>query len=235
MLIIDTAGRLQNKDELMAELEKIIRVIRKLDPTAPHTVLLTLDATTGQNALNQVEIFGKRAGVTGLVMTKLDGTARGGILVAIAAKYGLPVHFIGVGERRRRSRALHGRGFRPGAGGAMNMATAGDGRRRAGEAAPDIARPAPGGSRREAPGARRSVRPIGDRLARAHGRPRQPGQDAAAMVGRGARRRKVLSFGLIDRTFFWTWDDGVSNHYCQGAETMTRVITEEMRRFGHLV
>jgi fused signal recognition particle receptor len=97
-LIIDTAGRLQNKDELMAELEKIIRVVRKLDPTAPHSVLLTLDATTGQNALNQVEIFGKRAGVTGLVMTKLDGTARGGILVAIAARYGLPVHFIGVGE-----------------------------------------------------------------------------------------------------------------------------------------
>ena len=98
VLIIDTAGRLQNRDELMAELEKIIRVIRKLDPTAPHTVLLTLDATTGQNALQQVEIFGRRAGVTGLVMTKLDGTARGGILVAIATKYGLPVHFIGVGE-----------------------------------------------------------------------------------------------------------------------------------------
>jgi fused signal recognition particle receptor len=98
VLVIDTAGRLQNKDALMAELEKVIRVIRKLDPTAPHSVLLTLDATTGQNALQQVEIFGKRAGVTGLVMTKLDGTARGGILVAIAAKYGLPVHFIGVGE-----------------------------------------------------------------------------------------------------------------------------------------
>ena len=98
VLIIDTAGRLQNRDELMAELEKIIRVIRKLDPSAPHTVLLTLDATTGQNALQQVEIFGRRAGVTGLVMTKLDGTARGGILVAIATKYGLPVHFIGVGE-----------------------------------------------------------------------------------------------------------------------------------------
>jgi fused signal recognition particle receptor len=98
VLIIDTAGRLQNKDALMAELEKIIRVIRKLDPAAPHSVLLTLDATTGQNALQQVEIFGKRAGVTGLVMTKLDGTARGGILVAIAAKYKLPVHFIGVGE-----------------------------------------------------------------------------------------------------------------------------------------
>ena len=98
VLIIDTAGRLQNRDELMAELEKIIRVIKKVDASAPHAVLLTLDATTGQNALNQVEIFGKRAGVTGLVMTKLDGTARGGILVAIAAKHGLPVHYIGVGE-----------------------------------------------------------------------------------------------------------------------------------------
>jgi fused signal recognition particle receptor len=98
VLIIDTAGRLQNRDELMSELEKIIRVIKKLDDTAPHAVLLTLDATTGQNALNQVEIFGKRAGVTGLVMTKLDGTARGGILVAIARRFGLPVHFIGVGE-----------------------------------------------------------------------------------------------------------------------------------------
>ncbi len=98
VLIVDTAGRLQNKDGLMAELEKIIRVMRKVDPTAPHTVLLTLDATTGQNAVSQVEIFGKRAGVTGLVMTKLDGTARGGILVAIASKYRIPVHFIGVGE-----------------------------------------------------------------------------------------------------------------------------------------
>lgn len=98
VLLIDTAGRLQNKTELMDELEKVIRVIKKHDREAPHTVLLTLDATTGQNALNQVEIFGKVAGVTGLVMTKLDGTARGGILVAIAAKHGLPVHFIGVGE-----------------------------------------------------------------------------------------------------------------------------------------
>ena len=98
VLIIDTAGRLQNRDELMSELEKIIRVIKKVDGNAPHATLLTLDATTGQNALNQVEIFGKRAGVTGLVMTKLDGTARGGILVAIARKFGLPVHFIGVGE-----------------------------------------------------------------------------------------------------------------------------------------
>ncbi|MCW5723034.1 MAG: signal recognition particle-docking protein FtsY [Devosia sp.] len=98
VLIIDTAGRLQNRDELMDELEKIIRVIKKVDPSAPHATLLTLDATTGQNALKQVEIFGQRAGVTGLVMTKLDGTARGGILVAIARKFGLPVHFIGVGE-----------------------------------------------------------------------------------------------------------------------------------------
>ena len=98
VLLIDTAGRLHNKDALMAELEKVIRVVRKVDPTAPHSVLLTLDATTGQNAVTQVDIFGRRAGVTGLVMTKLDGTARGGILVAIAARYGLPVHFIGVGE-----------------------------------------------------------------------------------------------------------------------------------------
>lgn len=98
VLIVDTAGRLQNKAELMAELEKIVRVLGKLDPDAPHTVLQTLDATTGQNALNQVEIFRNVAGVTGLIMTKLDGTARGGILVAIAAKHKLPVYFIGVGE-----------------------------------------------------------------------------------------------------------------------------------------
>ena len=98
VLLIDTAGRLHNKDALMAELEKVIRVVKKLDPAAPHSVLLTLDATTGQNAVNQVEIFERRAGVTGLVMTKLDGTARGGILVAIAATYRLPVHFVGVGE-----------------------------------------------------------------------------------------------------------------------------------------
>jgi fused signal recognition particle receptor len=98
ILLIDTAGRLQNRDELMSELEKIIRVIKKVEPSAPHATLLTLDATTGQNALNQVDIFSKRAGVTGLVMTKLDGTARGGILVAIARKFAMPVHFIGVGE-----------------------------------------------------------------------------------------------------------------------------------------
>lgn len=99
VLIIDTAGRLQNKAELMAELEKIVRVLGKHDPEAPHTVLQTVDATTGQNALNQVEIFRNVAGVNGLVMTKLDGTARGGILVAIAAKHKLPVYFIGVGEQ----------------------------------------------------------------------------------------------------------------------------------------
>lgn len=98
VLLIDTAGRLQNRTELMAELEKVIRVIRKINPEAPHDVLLTLDATTGQNALNQVEVFGKTAGVTGLVMTKLDGTAKGGILVAIAAKHQIPIHLIGVGE-----------------------------------------------------------------------------------------------------------------------------------------
>jgi len=99
VLMIDTAGRLQNKANLMAELEKIIRVVRKLDGTAPHTVLLTLDATTGQNAMQQVEVFKNTAGVTGIVMTKLDGTARGGILVSIAAKHALPVYAIGVGEK----------------------------------------------------------------------------------------------------------------------------------------
>ena len=98
VLLIDTAGRLQNRDELMTELEKIVRVIKKVDAEAPHATLLALDATVGQNALSQVEIFGRIAGVTGLVMTKLDGTARGGILVAVAEKFGLPVHFVGVGE-----------------------------------------------------------------------------------------------------------------------------------------
>lgn len=98
IVLIDTAGRLQNKAGLMAELEKILRVLKKRDPDAPHAVLLVLDATTGQNALAQAEEFGKVAKVTGLVMTKLDGTARGGILVAIARRFALPVHFIGVGE-----------------------------------------------------------------------------------------------------------------------------------------
>ncbi len=98
VLLIDTAGRLQNKADLMAELQKINRVLRKLEPAAPHSVLLTLDATTGQNALRQVEVFRELADVSGLVMTKLDGTARGGVLVAAAERFGLPVHFIGVGE-----------------------------------------------------------------------------------------------------------------------------------------
>ncbi|MGE0765355.1 MAG: signal recognition particle-docking protein FtsY [Hyphomicrobiaceae bacterium] len=98
VLLLDTAGRLQNKQGLMEELEKVIRVLRKIDPEAPHDCVLVLDATTGQNALSQVEVFRDKAGVTGLVMTKLDGTARGGILVAIAAKYRIPVHAIGIGE-----------------------------------------------------------------------------------------------------------------------------------------
>ena len=98
VLLMDTAGRLQNRAELMAELEKIIRVMKKIDAAAPHAVLLVLDATVGQNAMSQVEIFGRVAGVTGLVMTKLDGTARGGILVAVTDAYKLPVHFIGIGE-----------------------------------------------------------------------------------------------------------------------------------------
>jgi fused signal recognition particle receptor len=98
VLLVDTAGRLQNRTELMDELHKVVRVMKKVDASAPHAVLLVLDATVGQNALSQVEIFSKVVGVTGLVMTKLDGTARGGILVAIAAKFKVPVHFIGVGE-----------------------------------------------------------------------------------------------------------------------------------------
>jgi fused signal recognition particle receptor len=98
VLFIDTAGRLQNKAALMGELAKVVRVLKKIDPQAPHAVLLVLDATVGQNALSQVEEFLKVAGVTGLAITKLDGTARGGILVAIAEKYRLPVHYIGVGE-----------------------------------------------------------------------------------------------------------------------------------------
>jgi fused signal recognition particle receptor len=98
VLIIDTAGRLQNKAGLMAELEKIARVIKKLDPAAPHAALLVLDATTGQNAIAQVEAFSASVPLTGLVMTKLDGTAKGGILVALAARFALPVHYLGVGE-----------------------------------------------------------------------------------------------------------------------------------------
>ena len=99
LLMIDTAGRLQNRADLMEELSKIVRVIQKKDPSAPHNTLLVLDATTGQNALNQVETFQKLADVSGLVMTKLDGTAKGGVLVALADKFGLPIHAIGVGEQ----------------------------------------------------------------------------------------------------------------------------------------
>jgi fused signal recognition particle receptor len=99
LLLIDTAGRLQNRQDLMEELAKIVRVIRKKDPDAPHNTLLVLDATTGQNALLQVDIFRKIADVSGLVMTKLDGTAKGGVLVALADKFGLPIHAIGVGEQ----------------------------------------------------------------------------------------------------------------------------------------
>ncbi len=99
LLMIDTAGRLQNRTDLMEELAKIVRVIRKQDPDAPHNTLLVLDATTGQNALRQVEIFRNIADVTGIVMTKLDGSAKGGVLVALADKFGLPIHAIGVGEQ----------------------------------------------------------------------------------------------------------------------------------------
>ena len=99
ILLIDTAGRLQNKTDLMAELQKIVRVLRKLDPEAPHSCVLVLDATTGQNAHSQIEIFRQLADITGLIVTKLDGTARGGVLVALAENFALPVHAIGVGEQ----------------------------------------------------------------------------------------------------------------------------------------
>jgi len=98
VLLIDTAGRLQNKADLMAELQKLVRSVKKLDPAAPHSVLLVLDATIGQNAHAQAEIFRQVVGVTGIVMTKLDGTAKGGVLVSLAEKYGIPIHLIGIGE-----------------------------------------------------------------------------------------------------------------------------------------
>ena len=113
IVLVDTAGRLQNRAELMSELEKMVRVMRKVEPSAPHAVLLVLDATVGQNALSQVEIFGKIAGVTGLVMTKLDGTARGGILVAIAAQVRPAGAFHRRRRGRRRSAAVHRARFRP--------------------------------------------------------------------------------------------------------------------------
>ncbi len=111
VVIIDTAGRLQNKKDLMGELSKIKRVLGKFDATAPHDVVLVLDATTGQNALSQIEVFREIAGVTGLIMTKLDGTARGGILVAAADKYGVPVHAIGIGEKMQDLRPFQAKDF----------------------------------------------------------------------------------------------------------------------------
>ncbi len=111
LLLIDTAGRLQNRADLMAELQKVTRVLKKADPEAPHTVLLVLDATVGQNAHQQVEIFRDMVGVTGLVMTKLDGTARGGVLVSLAEKFKLPVHAVGVGETAEDFRPFDARNF----------------------------------------------------------------------------------------------------------------------------
>jgi fused signal recognition particle receptor len=111
VLLIDTAGRLHNKANLMAELQKIVRVLKKIDPSAPHSVLLVLDATTGQNAHAQAEIFREMVGVTGIVMTKLDGTARGGVLVSLAEKYGIPIHAIGIGETADDLRPFEARAF----------------------------------------------------------------------------------------------------------------------------
>ena len=111
ILLIDTAGRLQNKANLMAELQKIVRVLKKVDPQAPHSVLLVLDATTGQNAHSQAEIFREMVGVTGIVMTKLDGTARGGVLVSLAEKYGIPIHAVGIGETADDLRPFEARAY----------------------------------------------------------------------------------------------------------------------------
>jgi fused signal recognition particle receptor len=111
ILLIDTAGRLHNKANLMSELQKIVRVLKKVDPQAPHSVLLVLDATTGQNAHAQAEIFREMVGVTGIMMTKLDGTARGGVLVSLAEKYGIPIHAIGVGETADDLRPFEARAY----------------------------------------------------------------------------------------------------------------------------
>jgi fused signal recognition particle receptor len=111
LVLVDTAGRLQNRAELMSELAKVLRVARKLDPSAPHDVFLVLDATVGQNALSQVEAFSHTADVTGLVMTKLDGTAKGGVLVALAERFKLPIHFVGVGEKAEDLQPFSARGF----------------------------------------------------------------------------------------------------------------------------
>jgi fused signal recognition particle receptor len=111
VLLVDTAGRLQNKGVLMEELQKIVRAIKKIDTSAPHATLLVLDATVGQNAHSQVEVFKEMAGVTGLVMTKLDGTAKGGVVVALAEKFKLPIHYIGVGEGADDLRPFTARSF----------------------------------------------------------------------------------------------------------------------------
>jgi fused signal recognition particle receptor len=111
VLLIDTAGRLHNKADLMGELQKIVRVLKKLEPLAPHSVLLVLDATTGQNAHAQAEIFRRMVGVTGIVMTKLDGTAKGGVLVSLAEKYGIPIHAIGIGEAADDLRPFEARAY----------------------------------------------------------------------------------------------------------------------------
>jgi fused signal recognition particle receptor len=111
ILLIDTAGRLHNKTDLMGELQKIVRVLKKVDPQAPHAVLLVLDATVGQNAHAQAEIFRDIVGVTGIVMTKLDGTAKGGVLVSLAEKYGIPIHAIGVGESAEDLRPFDARSY----------------------------------------------------------------------------------------------------------------------------
>jgi fused signal recognition particle receptor len=111
VLLIDTAGRLHNKTDLMAELQKIVRVLKKLDAAAPHAVLLVLDATVGQNAHAQAETFRAMVGVTGIVMTKLDGTAKGGVLVSLAEKYGIPIHAIGVGESAEDLRPFEAEGY----------------------------------------------------------------------------------------------------------------------------
>ena len=111
ILLIDTAGRLQNQADLMAGLQKINRVIKKLDPGAPHDCILVLDATVGQNAHSQVEIFGKAVAVSGLVLTKLDGSARGGVLVALAEKFALPIHAVGVGESAADLRPFDARAY----------------------------------------------------------------------------------------------------------------------------
>jgi len=111
VLLVDTAGRLHNKTALMEELRKIIRVLQRQDPSAPHSVLLVLDATTGQNALQQVKVFGEMVDVTGLAVTKLDGSAKGGVVVALAEAFGLPVHMVGVGETARDLRPFAARDF----------------------------------------------------------------------------------------------------------------------------